>query len=79
MSLPLANCFCVFFSASSNQITMEGVLMLAGALCSHNNLTQIHIRYFLFYVLGTQRCLDTSTSDTEISIPMNRRGRQWPC
>ncbi|XP_036963487.1 NLR family, CARD domain containing 5 isoform X4 [Acanthopagrus latus] len=30
-------------NASSNQITMDGVLMLAGALCSHNNLTQIHI------------------------------------
>uniref|UniRef100_A0A671VS52 NLR family CARD domain containing 5 n=1 Tax=Sparus aurata TaxID=8175 RepID=A0A671VS52_SPAAU len=32
-------------NASSNQITMEGVLMLAGALCSHNNLTQIHISH----------------------------------
>ncbi|XP_054475450.1 NLR family, CARD domain containing 5 isoform X2 [Anoplopoma fimbria] len=30
-------------NASNNGIGMEGVLMLAGALCSHNNLTQIHI------------------------------------
>ncbi|KAG8012861.1 Protein NLRC5, partial [Nibea albiflora] len=29
--------------ASNNGIAMEGVLILAGALCSHNNLTQIHI------------------------------------
>ncbi|XP_075938394.1 protein NLRC5 [Anarhichas minor] len=31
-------------NASNNGIGMEGVVMLAGALCSHNNLTQIHIR-----------------------------------
>ncbi|XP_049429201.1 NLR family, CARD domain containing 5 isoform X1 [Epinephelus fuscoguttatus] len=30
-------------NASNNGIGMEGVVMLAGALCSHNNLTQIHI------------------------------------
>ncbi|XP_044049750.1 NLR family, CARD domain containing 5 isoform X2 [Siniperca chuatsi] len=30
-------------NASNNGISMEGVAMLAGALCSHNNLTQIHI------------------------------------
>ncbi|XP_026220795.1 protein NLRC5 isoform X2 [Anabas testudineus] len=30
--------------ASNNGISMEGVFTLAEALCSHNNLTQIHIR-----------------------------------
>ncbi|XP_059191090.1 NLR family, CARD domain containing 5 [Centropristis striata] len=30
-------------NASNNGIGMEGVVMLAGSLCSHNNLTQIHI------------------------------------
>ncbi|XP_070686829.1 protein NLRC5 isoform X2 [Pempheris klunzingeri] len=30
-------------NVSYNRINMEGVLMLAGALCSHNSLTQIHI------------------------------------
>ncbi|XP_051238598.1 protein NLRC5 isoform X4 [Dicentrarchus labrax] len=30
-------------NARNNEISMEGVVMLAGALCSHNNLTQIHI------------------------------------
>ncbi|XP_031150691.1 NLR family, CARD domain containing 5 [Sander lucioperca] len=30
-------------NASNNGIGTEGVVMLAGALCSHNNLTQIHI------------------------------------
>ncbi|XP_029289631.1 protein NLRC5 isoform X2 [Cottoperca gobio] len=30
-------------NASNNGIGMEGVVMLAGALCSHNTLTQIHI------------------------------------
>uniref|UniRef100_A0A8D0DF70 NLR family CARD domain containing 5 n=1 Tax=Sander lucioperca TaxID=283035 RepID=A0A8D0DF70_SANLU len=34
-------------NASNNGIGTEGVVMLAGALCSHNNLTQIHIRYSL--------------------------------
>ncbi|XP_041651647.1 NLR family, CARD domain containing 5 isoform X2 [Cheilinus undulatus] len=31
-------------NASNNGITMGGVTMLAGALCSNHNLTQIHIR-----------------------------------
>lgn len=39
---------CVFISVCNNKITMEGVEILAGALCSHNNLTEVHIRYFLF-------------------------------
>ncbi|XP_042352573.1 NLR family, CARD domain containing 5 [Plectropomus leopardus] len=30
-------------NASNNEIGMEGVVMLAGALCSHHNLIQIHI------------------------------------
>ncbi|XP_028263532.1 protein NLRC5 isoform X2 [Parambassis ranga] len=30
-------------NASNNDISMEGAVMLAGALCSHNNLTQITI------------------------------------
>ncbi len=34
----------LFFSASHNGISMDGVVMLAGALCSSNTLTQIHIR-----------------------------------
>uniref|UniRef100_A0A3Q1IEA6 NACHT domain-containing protein n=1 Tax=Anabas testudineus TaxID=64144 RepID=A0A3Q1IEA6_ANATE len=33
--------------ASNNGISMEGVFTLAEALCSHNNLTQIHIRDYL--------------------------------
>ncbi|XP_078113911.1 protein NLRC5 isoform X3 [Sander vitreus] len=32
-------------NASNNGIGMEGVVMLAGALCSHHNLTQIHISH----------------------------------
>ncbi|TDH09207.1 hypothetical protein EPR50_G00084200 [Perca flavescens] len=32
-------------NASNNGIGMEGAVMLAGALCSHNNLTQIHISH----------------------------------
>uniref|UniRef100_A0A8C5EUD4 NACHT domain-containing protein n=1 Tax=Gouania willdenowi TaxID=441366 RepID=A0A8C5EUD4_GOUWI len=37
--------FCLCFSASNNEITMEGVVMLAGILCSNDtNLTQIYIR-----------------------------------
>ncbi|KAM4572428.1 protein NLRC5 isoform 2-T3 [Odontesthes bonariensis] len=30
-------------NSSNNNISMEGVFMLAGALCSHTSLTQIHI------------------------------------
>uniref|UniRef100_A0A8P4KCM9 NACHT domain-containing protein n=1 Tax=Dicentrarchus labrax TaxID=13489 RepID=A0A8P4KCM9_DICLA len=30
-------------NARNNEISMEGVVILAGALCAHNNLTQIHI------------------------------------
>lgn len=45
---PLGSLFLfVFYSASNNGIGREGVALLAGALCSHNNLTQIHIRYCL--------------------------------
>lgn len=51
----------VFSSASNNGITMEGVLMLAEALCSPNNLTEIHIRYSLFYVLGFNEPIKTGT------------------
>lgn len=38
------------FSASNNDFNMDGVVMLAGALCSNKNLTQIHIRYCLFVI-----------------------------
>lgn len=45
-------CWCVFFSATDNDVNVEGVVMLAGALCSCHNLTEIHIRYWLFYTVG---------------------------
>uniref|UniRef100_A0A3B4Z605 NLR family CARD domain containing 5 n=1 Tax=Stegastes partitus TaxID=144197 RepID=A0A3B4Z605_9TELE len=38
-------------NASNNGISMEGVVMLADSLSSHNSLTQILIRYSLFYIL----------------------------
>lgn len=41
----------VFFSASNNGISVEGVFTLADALCSQSNLTQIHIRYLVFDIL----------------------------
>lgn len=44
----------VLFSVSNNGIGMERVGILAGALCSHNNLTHIHIRYSLLYILDIE-------------------------
>uniref|UniRef100_A0A8C8DQD0 NACHT domain-containing protein n=1 Tax=Oryzias sinensis TaxID=183150 RepID=A0A8C8DQD0_9TELE len=38
-------------NASNNDLSMEGAVMLAGALCSHNHLTQVQIRYFLIHLL----------------------------
>lgn len=54
----LLNCDSIFLadasfliSASNNDLSMEGgAVMLAKALCSHNNLTQIQIRYFLISI-----------------------------
>lgn len=60
----LTNCVCVcFFSVSNNGITMEGVFTLADALCSHSNLTQIHIRYSLFYIFRFMILLELQQSE----------------
>uniref|UniRef100_A0A8C7Y4B6 NACHT domain-containing protein n=1 Tax=Oryzias sinensis TaxID=183150 RepID=A0A8C7Y4B6_9TELE len=49
-SVTVVLCFCSPY-ASNNDLSMEGAVMLAGALCSHNHLTQVQIRYFLIHLL----------------------------
>lgn len=49
--------------ASNNRISMEGVAMLAGALCSHNNLTEIHISHGGREQLMLKFCPDQSDKE----------------
>ncbi|XP_073328167.1 protein NLRC5 isoform X2 [Pagrus major] len=55
-------------NASNNQITMEGVLMLAGALCSHNNLTQIHISHGGREQVTLKFCHDKSEDNQQLKM-----------
>uniref|UniRef100_A0AAX7VQK4 NACHT domain-containing protein n=1 Tax=Astatotilapia calliptera TaxID=8154 RepID=A0AAX7VQK4_ASTCA len=70
-------------NASKNDINMEGVVMLAAALCSYNTLTEIHIRLTHFCLKGDhlKKLLEIlqqgpQLSDLEYDLSNNRLTQQ---
>ncbi|XP_041794161.1 NLR family, CARD domain containing 5 isoform X2 [Chelmon rostratus] len=55
-------------NAHNNRISMEGVVMLAGALCSHNNLTQILISHGGREQVTLKFCPDRSDDKQQLKI-----------
>uniref|UniRef100_A0A669AYK0 NACHT domain-containing protein n=1 Tax=Oreochromis niloticus TaxID=8128 RepID=A0A669AYK0_ORENI len=53
-------------NASNNDINMEGVVMLAGALCSYNTLTEIHISGGGKEEVSLKFCPDERVKDSSI-------------
>ncbi|KAM9351909.1 protein NLRC5 [Symphorus nematophorus] len=55
-------------NARNNGISMDAVVMLAGALCSHNNLTQIHIGHEGGEQLTLKFCPDKSDNKQQLKM-----------